>query len=339
MGLRFGVGFWRGFLFMFFRHLVLMCAVACVSVSASTQVAAPLAGAPANRPATTSTFPPGPGQTLVDHPANHPWVPLWPEGAPGAVGKADVDVPAVGVYIAPFNPTHTLVVIAPGGGYVHLSLQKEGSDVALWLNQHNVSAIVLRYRLGPTYHHPTELEDAQRAIRYARAHAAEWGVQTDHIGMWGFSAGGHLTATAGTHFDAGNPAATDPIDRLGSRPDFLVLAYPVISFDPAVMHAGSRKYLLGDTPDPALVTLLSNELQVTPQTPPTFLFSTTDDGTVPIANTVLFYSALVKAKVPVELHIFRHGAHGAGLAPTNPELSIWPELLLKWMQVNGWAGQ
>jgi acetyl esterase/lipase len=248
-----------------------------------------------------------------------------------------VDTPSVGIYIPKSNPTHTLVVVAPGGGYVHLSLQKEGSDVAQWLNDHGVAAIVLRYRLGPTYHHPTELQDAQRAIRYARAHAAEWSVQTDHIGMWGFSAGGHLTATAGTHFDAGNPSAADPLDRPGSRPDFLVLAYPVISFDPAVMHAGSRQYLLGNSPDPALVTLLSNELQVTPQTPPTFLFSTTDDATVPIANSVLFYSALVKAKVPVEMHIYRHGAHGAGLAPNNPELKTWPDLLLAWMKVNGWA--
>jgi acetyl esterase/lipase len=288
-------------------------------------------------PTTTSTFPAPPGMTMVEPPAGHPWVPLWPDGAPLAAGKADVDIPAIGIYLPKENPTHTLVVVAPGGGYIHLSLQKEGSDVAQWLNDHGVAAVVLRYRLGPTYHHPTELQDAQRAIRYVRAHAAEWGIQTDHVGMWGFSAGGHLTSTAGTHFDAGNPSAADPLDRPGSRPDFLVLAYPVISFDPTVMHAGSRKYLLGDTPDPAMVTLLSNELQVTAQTPPTFLFSTTDDGTVPIANSILFYSALVKAKVPVEMHIYRHGAHGAGLAPAHPELKSWPGLLLDWMKVNGWA--
>ena len=288
-------------------------------------------------PVTTSTFPPPPGTVSAEPPAGHPWVPLWPEGAPLAAGKGEVDVPAIGIYLPKANPTHTLVVVAPGGGYTHLAIQKEGTDVAQWLNDHGVAAVVLRYRLGPTYHHPTELQDAQRAIRYARAHAAEWGVQADHVGMWGFSAGGHLTATAGTHYDAGNPAATDPLDRPGSRPDFLVLAYPVISFDPAVMHAGSRKFLLGETPDPALVTLLSNELQVTAQTPPTFLFSTTDDATVPVANSVLFYNALVKAKVPVEMHIFKHGAHGAGLAAANPELKIWPDLLLNWMKANGWA--
>jgi acetyl esterase/lipase len=288
-------------------------------------------------PVTTSTAPAPQGMAIADHPADHPWVPLWPEGAPLAVGTADVDIPAIGIYLPKENPTRTLVVIAPGGSYQHLSFDKEGSDVAQWLNSHGVAAVVLRYRLGPTYHHPTELQDAQRAIRYVRVHAAEWGVQTDHIGMWGFSAGGHLTSTAGTHFDAGNPSATDPLDRPSSRPDFLILAYPVISFDPAVMHAGSRKYLLGDTPDPAMVTLLSNELQVTAQTPPTFLFSTTDDATVPVANSILFYSALVKAKVPVEMHIYKHGAHGAGLAPNNPELRTWPGLVLDWMKANGWA--
>jgi acetyl esterase/lipase len=285
----------------------------------------------------TTTFPPPPGMTTISPPDGHAWVPLWPAGAPGALGSGDADVPAVSVFLPSANPTKTVVVVAPGGGYVHLALDHEGFQIGQWLSQHGVAAVVLRYRLGPKYHHPTELNDAQRAIRFARAHAAEWGVQGDHVGMWGFSAGGHLTATAGTHFDAGNPSATDPLDRPASRPDFLILAYPVISFDPAVMHAGSRNYLLGDSPDPSLVTLLSNELQVTPQTPPTFLFSTTDDATVPIANSVLFYSALVKNKVPVEMHIFRHGAHGAGLATANPDLRGWPDLLLHWMQENGWA--
>jgi acetyl esterase/lipase len=285
----------------------------------------------------TGTFPPPEGMAVIAPPDGHPWVPLWLNGAPGALGNDVADNPAVSVFLPSANPTKTVVVVAPGGGYVHLAIDHEGFQIAQWLSQHGVAAVVLRYRLGPKYHHPIELQDAQRAIRYARTHAAEWGADPAHIGMWGFSAGGHLTATAGTHFDAGMVSAADPIDHVSSRPDFLILAYPVISFDPAVMHAGSRKYLLGDTPDPALVTLLSDELQVTPQTPPTFLFSTTDDATVPIANSVLFYSALVKNKVPVEMHIFRHGAHGAGLGAANPELRGWPDLLLHWMQENGWA--
>ncbi|MGI4755439.1 MAG: alpha/beta hydrolase [Janthinobacterium lividum] len=267
----------------------------------------------------------------------HSWVPLWPKGAPGAQGTAEADIPAVSIYLPPANPTHTLVVVAPGGGYQHLALDHEGLQVAQWLNAHGVAAMVLRYRLGPTYHHPIELGDAQRALRLARVHAAEWDVQSNKIGMWGFSAGGHLASTAGTHYDDGNASAADVLDRPSSKPDFLILAYPVISFDPAVQHAGSRKYLLGDSPDPALVTLLSNDLQVNAQTPPTFLFHTADDPVVPVANSIRFFEALQKNKVPAEVHIFRHGPHGVGLAQANPELSGWPDLLYHWMHENGWA--
>lgn len=263
---------------------------------------------------------------------------LWPDGAPGAQGSADVDQPTLTVYLpSGVNATKTGVVVAPGGGYQHLAIEKEGTAVAQWLNAQGVAAFVLKYRLGPTYHNPIELGDAQRAIRMVRAHAAEYGVAEDHIGMCGFSAGGHLTATAGTHFDAGNPSATDPIDRQGSRPDFLILGYPVITLEAPYAHTGSRKYLLGDDPDPALVQSLSAELQVTKETPPTFLFSTTDDKTVPVMNSVMFYSALVKAGVPAEMHLFQHGAHGAGLAAANPELSVWPDLLIKWMRERGYA--
>jgi acetyl esterase/lipase len=264
---------------------------------------------------------------------------LWPGGAPGAVGDADDDKPTLTAYLpAGANPTKTAVIVAPGGGYQHLSMVKEGSDVAHWLNAHGVAAFVLKYRLGMKYHNPVELGDAQRAIRMVRAHAAEYGVATDHIGMWGFSAGGHLAASAGTMFDAGKAGAADAIDQQSSRPDFLVLAYPVITMEDPYVHAGSKKYLLGDAPDAALVDAMSTELRVTAQTPPTFLFVTTDDGTVPVMNSVMFYSALAKAKVPVEMHIFQHGGHGAGLAPTNPQLSVWPDLLIKWMRERGYAG-
>jgi acetyl esterase/lipase len=263
---------------------------------------------------------------------------LWPAGAPGAQGTGDVDQPTLTVFLpSGVNATKTGVVIAPGGGYQHLAMGYEGTDVAHWLNERGVAAFVLKYRLGPTYHHPIELGDSQRAIRMVRANAAEYGIAPDHLGMWGFSAGGHLTATAGTHFDAGNPSAEDPIERQGSRPDFIILAYPVITLEAPYAHVGSRKYLLGDNPDPALVQSLSAELQVTKDTPPTFLFATTDDGTVPVMNSVMFYSALVKAGVPVEMHLFQHGRHGSGLGTKNPELSVWPDLLIKWMRERGYA--
>lgn len=263
---------------------------------------------------------------------------LWPSGAPGALGDTEADKPAITVFLptAP-NTTRTGVVVVPGGGYHDLAIDKEGYAFARWLNQRGVAAFVLRYRLGPRYHHPIELGDAQRAIRYVRAHAAEFGIEKERLGMWGFSAGGHLTATAGTQFDAGTPEAADPVERESSRPEFLILAYPVITLMDPSAHTGSRKYLLGDNPDPALVKSLSAETRVTADTPPTFLFATTDDPVVPVANSVMFYEALVKAGVPAEMHLFQHGAHGAGLATANPTLSIWPDLVIKWMRERGYA--
>lgn len=261
---------------------------------------------------------------------------LWPSGAPGAQGEEDIDKPTLTVYLpAGENATKTGVVVAPGGGYSHLATGKEGTDIAAWLNARGVAAFVLKYRLGPKYHHPIELEDAQRAIRMTRANAAEYGIAADHVGMWGFSAGGHLAATAGTEFDAGNASATDPIERVSSRPDFLILAYPVITLMPPLAHAGSRNSLLPADADAGLVRSLSAETRVTKDTPPTFLFATTDDKTVPVMNSVMFYSALVAAGVPAEMHLFQHGAHGAGLAAANPELRVWPELLAKWMRERG----
>ena len=264
-------------------------------------------------------------------------MPLWPNGAPGAQGTQEIDTPTLTAYIPAENPTKTAVVVAPGGGYTHLSMVKEGSDVAQWLNERGIAAFVLKYRLGPTYHNPIELGDAQRAIRTVRADAAKYGIATDHIGMWGFSAGGHLTASAGTMFDAGKPDATDPIEQQSSRPDFMILAYPVITMLDPYVHKGSRTFLLGETPTQVEMEAMSPELHVTAQTPPTFLFATTDDRTVPVMNSVMFYSALVKAGVPAEMHLFQHGAHGSGLAPTNPQLHIWTELLIKWMREQGYA--
>jgi acetyl esterase/lipase len=262
---------------------------------------------------------------------------LWPAGAPGALGEEDVDKPTLTVFLptAP-NVTKTGVVVAPGGSYTHLAMEKEGFAFARWLNERGVAAFVLQYRLGPKYHHPIEIGDAQRAIRMVRAHAAEWGVATDHVGMWGSSAGGHLAATAGTKFEAGKADASDVVEQQGSRPDFLILSYPVITFHEPELHRGSFKNLLGDSPDPALADSLSAETQVTKDTPPTFIFTTTDDKTVPVLNSIMFYSALMKAGVPVEMHIFQQGTHGAGLAEANPQLSVWPDLLAKWMRERGY---
>jgi acetyl esterase/lipase len=258
---------------------------------------------------------------------------LWPEGAPGAVGNEAVDRPKITVYRAPAETaTGTAVVVCPGGGYVVLAADHEGKQVAEWLNSLGVSAFVLQYRLGPRYHHPAPLQDAQRALRMVRSGAAEWGVDPARIGILGFSAGGHLASTAATHFDDGNPEADDPVARESSRPAFAVLCYPVITLEGPFAHVGSRTALLGDSPDPALVEALSNERHVTSRTPPTFLFHTADDASVPVENSLLFFSALRKAGVAAELHVFAHGRHGVGLAPDDPSLSQWPGLCAQWMR-------
>ena len=204
---------------------------------------------------------------------------LWPNGAPGALGTDDVDKPSLTPYLAK-SPNGTAVIVCPGGGYQNLAMDHEGVQVAKWLNSLGISAFVLQYRLGPKYHHPAMINDAQRAIRTVRSRAEALHIQPDRIGIWGFSAGGHLASTAATHFDSGDPNAADPIDRAGSRPDFAILAYPVISLGDFA-HVGSRNNLLGKEPDPKLVEDLSNDQRVTPQTPPTFLFHTTCQGHPP----------------------------------------------------------
>ncbi|MGH9609468.1 MAG: alpha/beta hydrolase, partial [Bryobacteraceae bacterium] len=182
---------------------------------------------------------------------------------------------------------------------------------------------------------PIELEDAKRGMRYARAHAADLGIDPHRIGVWGFSAGGHLASTLGTHFDSGHEKSSDPIERESSRPDFMILAYPVITMEGPYVHKGSRTALLGKNPKPSLEKLLSNQLQVTKQTPPTFLFQTADDPVVPVQNSVEFFLALRKAGVPAELHIYQHGPHGVGLARNHPALASWPGLLAAWLKERG----
>jgi acetyl esterase/lipase len=260
--------------------------------------------------------------------------PLWPNGAPGALGSADEDKPSLTPYLAK-SPNGTAVIVCPGGSYMHLAMDHEGVQIAKWLNSLGISAFVLQYRLGPKYHHPAMIDDAQRAIRTVRSHAAALHIQPDRIGIWGFSAGGHLASTAATRFDSGDPHAADPIDRAGSRPDFAILAYPVISLNSEFAHVGSRTNLLGQNPDPKLVDELSNDQRVTPQTPPTFLFHTSADTVVPVENSVRFYLALRKAGVPAEMHIFQNGPHGVGLAATDATLSAWGGLLANWLRERG----
>ena len=265
---------------------------------------------------------------------------LWPNGAPRAVGSEDADKPSITIHPPAAVPsTGAAVVICPGGGYRALAMDHEGQQVARWFNSFGVAAFVLKYRLGPRYRHPAPLEDVQRAIRRVRSGAGEFGVSPDRIGVMGFSAGGHLASTAATHFDSGDPNASEPINRASARPDFAILGYPVITFTENFMHQGSRDSLLGPDPDPKLVESLSNEKQVTPRTPPTFLFHTNEDRGVPPENSVCFYLALRKAGVPAEMHIYEHGPHGVGMAPTDLALSSWPARLAQWMAGRGLLGK
>jgi acetyl esterase/lipase len=275
---------------------------------------------------------------LLSQPANLPRPELlWPEGAPAAKGNEDIDKPSITPFLVPEGRgTGTAVIVCPGGSYGALAMDKEGHDVARWLNSLGVAAFVLKYRLGPKYRHPVELGDAQRAIRTVRSKAAQYRVLPDRIGIMGFSAGGHLASSAGAHFDAGNSSAADAIDRVSSRPDFLVLCYPVITFTSTpYIHRGSLRNLLGDNPDPKLMESLSGELQVTAQTPPTFLFHTNADTGVPPENSALFYMALRKKGVPAEMHIYERGPHGLGLAYMDAADSTWPSRLADWLRIRG----
>jgi acetyl esterase/lipase len=265
-------------------------------------------------------------------PASGAVVPLWPQGAPGALGTNPADIPSVTVYLPPKAKANGCgVVICPGGAYTVLAFDHEGVQVARWLNSIGVAGFVLKYRLGPRYQHPAPLQDAQRALRWVRANAGELGVATNRVGILGFSAGGHLTSSAGTHFDAGNPTAVDPVDRQSCRPDFMAPCYAVISMSDTG-HSYSRKMLLGDKPDPAMIEFLSSEKQVTTNTPPAFLWTTSEDYGVAVQNSLLFYQALQKARVPAELHIFAYGEHGLGLAPGDPATGSWPEAFARWLR-------
>lgn len=278
---------------------------------------------------------PAPAAPAVAQPPRLPRdeFPLWPAGAPGALGAAPADIPALTPYFAPpAKATGAAIIICPGGGYRGLA-PHEGFHYALWLNEQGITAFVLKYRLGSAgYRHPAMLNDAQRAIRTVRANAAAWKLDPARIGIMGSSAGGHLASTALTHFDAGIPDSADPVERFSSRPDLGILCYPVITMGPDT-HAGSKANLLGENPDPALVALLSNETQVTRETPPVFLFHTVADTTVKLENTLAFAAALRAHDVPFALHVYPKGGHGMGLGsgqwdpanrhPWTTECALW----------------
>jgi acetyl esterase/lipase len=287
--------------------------------------------APANKAVATEKR-----RALQDASAEPRIMRLWEGEAPGALGDAEQDRPTLTLYAA--SEEHApgvAVIVIPGGSYEWLATNHEGRQIANWLNALGITAFVLKYRLGPKYHHPVELEDAQRAIRMVRAQAKEFAVLPDKIGVMGFSAGGHLASTAETHFDAGNAGAADAIDRASSRPDFVVLCYPVISLVADYTHTHSRDNLLGKNPPEELEKELSSELRVTKETPPTFLWSTNTDDVVPAENSVAFYLALRKAEVPAELHIFAEGPHGVGLDLRDPSVGMWGELVVEWMRGRG----
>lgn len=266
---------------------------------------------------------------------------LWPDGAPGALGREAKDIPTLTPFLPdPTNATGAAIVICPGGGYGHLA-DHEGSVYARWLNRHGVAGFVLKYRLGSGgYRHPAMLQDAARALRTVRYRAGEWGLDTQRIGVMGSSAGGHLASTLLTHWDEGQPDAADPVERVSSRPDLGILCYAVITMGP-VTHAGSKRNLLGDNPSPELVSLLSNERQVNAKTPPTFLWSTADDTVVRVENSLLFAAALSRERVPHELHIFESGPHGLGLGTKRAELDEpllpWTTNCLAWLKLRGFV--
>lgn len=264
---------------------------------------------------------------------------LWPDGAPGAKGNKDGDKPTLTIYLpAKEKATGAAVVIFPGGGYGHLATDHEGHQIARWLNSFGVAGFILKYRhrnSGAGYGHPAPLQDAQRAIRMVRSRAKQWNIDPGRIGIIGFSAGGHLASSAGTHFQNRYSDAKDAIDKNSCRPDFMILVYPVVSFTEQYTHIGSRNNLLGKNADRNLVENLSNEKQVTPETPPTFLVHANDDKPVPPENSIYFYLALRKAKVPVEMHIYERGGHGFGPGVGKGACSSWMVRCAEWMRGRG----
>lgn len=279
-------------------------------------------------------------------------LPLWPEGEVPNFQKTDereyrdsgdviavklVQTPTVTVFLpSKMTATQQAVIICPGGGYGQLSYDLEGTDVAAWLVSHGIAAVVLKSRLpvakSNVIRHLSPLMDAKRAIRVVRAHSEKWHIDPDQIGIMGFSAGGHLASTLATHFDSGDATHADPIERLSSRPDFAVLVYPDIIMTGPSTVIGTRNALMGEDPDTSLARSFSNELQVTDQTPPTFLVHAQDDPIVSVQHSLSFFQALKRHHVPAALHIFPQGGHGFGLGLNKGGISAWPDLCIQWLK-------
>jgi acetyl esterase/lipase len=275
---------------------------------------------------------------------------LWPGEIPlstGVIGEEEItdrghvrniQEPTITVYLPdPEKASGAAVVICPGGGYALLAINHEGHDVAKWFNEFGVAGIVVKNRL-PTSDNVTDksevaMTDAMRAIRMVRHNAPDWGINPGKIGIMGFSAGGHLASTVGTHFDNGFPDSADTIQKISSRPDFMILMYPVINMYEEFMHSGSMRNLLGENPGKDQMLRFSNDMMVTAETPPTILIHSTDDKGVPVANSIRFYEALIKNGVSAELHIYNSGAHGYGLGRNDgTSHNLWPEACKAWLQ-------
>jgi acetyl esterase/lipase len=261
---------------------------------------------------------------------------LWPDRVPLAIGDEEADVPTLMPLLIPGPGPHPAIVVLPGGGYQGLA-PHEGEPVARWLNTLGVSSFVLKYRHAPRYRHPAPMLDAQRSIRTVRANSTEWRVDPNRVGILGFSAGGHLTATVSNLFDDGSPTSADPVERQSSRPDVSIPTYPVISFEAPYSHFGSRDNLLGQGASLQMVHDMSMEHRVTPRTPPTFVFHTVDDNVVPVENALVYGMALRRAGVPFEMHLYERGDHGVGLAPDDAILKTWTARCADWLALHGFA--
>lgn len=266
---------------------------------------------------------------------------LWAGRAPGAKSDSPSETPTITWYPPPFGWTNgTAVIVAPGGGYVGLAAVLEGTEPASWFNARGVTAFVLQYRIGRDARLPIPLLDGARAMRFVRAHAAEFHVDPNRIGMMGFSAGGHLTAMTAVQATDGKPDATDPVERVSSRPDFIILGYPWLE-GTQVLPDGRSQYCEFATwathlpCHPQDYVRFAPRLYVTAKVPPTFIYLTSDDGLVPPEGALRFYEELWKLHVPVEMHIFESGRHGSGLGGADPSLSLWPHLLQEWMRQHG----
>jgi acetyl esterase/lipase len=267
-------------------------------------------------------------------------IPLWPTTAPLQHGNTDGDVPKLFTYPAPGPGPHTAVIVMPGGGYTHLVMEKEAASEARWLNARGVTAFVLEYRLSPAYRYPAQMLDGARSVRYVRANAGVLGVDPHKVGVWGFSAGGHLASCLAAMHDSGDANAADAVDRVSDRPDFTILSYARTSLDPSVPRPSNLESILGDHPTQAALDKVDSVKHVTADASTSFIYSTSGDKTVDSLNASAFYDALKRAGVPAELHIFELGPHGTGmgqnLAPAMKELTIYPTLIQNWMEQNGW---